>query len=254
MSKALLTLAVFLAAGGAYADDGWEPLNGSVGSLTQHPSVRMVSEVVKVVIGKKSSRVDCKFVFKNDGKACSVRMRFPDDSSTHDNGEKPASVFDFFQSSIDGKKTRVDYSEHESGWIKTVAFGPGQTRIVEDHYRVPHEILDLVSRARTGFSYTLSTGGTWHGNIGRAEIRLSFSREARPRRIQLLDVNTIGSLDSNQAFWLRHSNAVVLAGGPCKPKLQGRTLIYIRKNFRPTESDDVHLYFGLLTSAPWLKG
>lgn len=175
MIRVWLTLVSVLApAAWACADDGWEPLQGSPGSLTEHPSVSMVSEVVRVAIGKESATVNCTFVFKNNGPTCIVRMRFPDDSSTHDQDDKPSSVFDYFRSSIDGKRARVAYSESERGWIKSVRFSRGQTWVIRDHYRVKHEILDLTSKARTAFGYTLSTGGTWRGDIERAEIRITF--------------------------------------------------------------------------------
>lgn len=217
----------------------------------------MVSEIVRVLVGRNSARVACKFVFKNDGKACVVRMCFPDDSSTHDNGEAPGSVFAFFRSSVDGRKARVVYSEHDNGWIKSVQFGRGQTHIVRDSYRVPHEFLDMVSKARTGFSYTLSTGGTWRGNIGRAVIRITFDKGSHPGRLRLIDAKTLGDLDRDlireQQFWKRVPFAIALDGGPSKPRLEGRTLVYTRKNFKPTEKDDVHICFGPLMPAPWLK-
>ncbi|HRF60547.1 MAG TPA: hypothetical protein PLH94_11640 [Fimbriimonadaceae bacterium] len=46
--------------------------------MDAHPTVRMVDEKITIVVGADMTTADCRFTFRNDGPACTVRMGFPD--------------------------------------------------------------------------------------------------------------------------------------------------------------------------------
>jgi hypothetical protein len=62
----------------AFADTAWISAGGAVHQLTKNENISMQSEVVKIHITPHLVRVSCRFIFVNDGPACSVRMGFPD--------------------------------------------------------------------------------------------------------------------------------------------------------------------------------
>ena len=64
-----LGVALALLAAPAVANDGGIAFGGSPRLLTGHPTVSMESEVVRIDVGEQNVRVDCRFVFRNDGPA-----------------------------------------------------------------------------------------------------------------------------------------------------------------------------------------
>lgn len=147
---------------------------GSLKMMEGHKSIRMVSEYVKLRV--QATRVDvyCKFIFRNEGRATTVRMGFPEDCVYDDDG------FDYFRSRVDAKHVSLRqikprspelYTTDDRGWrVKTVRFGAWQTRVVEDWYGGPigHENFLMAM-------YTLKTGRSWHGPIGSAVITADIS-------------------------------------------------------------------------------
>ncbi|HVT10833.1 MAG TPA: hypothetical protein VHE55_01090 [Fimbriimonadaceae bacterium] len=250
--------------GFAAADDGWIGYSGSPKLMASHPSVRMVSEVVRVTIHRQTADVVCDFVFRNAGSACDVRMGFPDYSGNRMPGDANKSVFMSFKSTVDGKrvdttlepaKAPEDADFNAKGWnsafqVKSVHFGKGQTRRVRDSYQVRlgtvaihGEVPGKGEPAERIFSYIFSTGGSWHGSIGRAEMVITFADDAPIGKGKL--ALTKGPLDYDKLWeWrVKHPHAVGGAQSGFDPR--GRTLRLLKKNWKPTKRDDVELAVGM---------
>ena len=171
----LLALVVVVIGMPAWADDtAMGAVGGTLQPMTQHPSVRMVSEDVRVKIGPEKIDVACRFIFRNEGKAADVRMGFPEDHGGDSSG------FVYFRARVDGIPVKVthvktkpkDMEDYREWWVKTVHFGAGQTRVVEDFYggRASGD-----SMGGTYAVYVLQTGRAWKGPIGHATIRMDLS-------------------------------------------------------------------------------
>lgn len=100
--------------------------------------------------------------------------------------------------------------------------------------------------------YTLHTGSSWRGPIGRSEIVVTFERA--PNRT--LRVIALDSLKSNPKLELYQEDAAVarmvtlmkkwgnvVYSGPGRPHVQGNTLRWIRTHWRPTIKDDISFWF-----------
>lgn len=180
-----LILSLSLVASLASADDGG--VRGVGGSMElihpEHSSVRMVRETVGVKLSGQDPRVRCVFVFKNEGKAATVKMGFPEVS--YGEPANPASKHSDlrgFKSWVDGKqvKTRLVLSKKNRerdqnfrAWhVKDVPFAAGQTRTVVDEYTggMGNEV-----GGYTWFWYTLISGASWKGKIGEAKITVDTS-------------------------------------------------------------------------------
>ncbi|MEO7717463.1 MAG: hypothetical protein ABIY70_14780 [Capsulimonas sp.] len=250
----LLTLAATIP---ARADDGGITFGGSPRLLSGHQTVAMESEVVTMDIGENAVTTHCRFVFKNHGPACTVRMGFPDRARganviEDETGKAmaPHGTFQSFTSKVDGKpvKTEVlkDAKTPSDVWhAKTVAFGANQTHIVEDDYKtdIGGQMTDYGSAVHQAY-YVLHTGSSWRGNIGRAEVIVRFHRKTMPGPLKALDMRKIsGNADGIIKLYPYGQNAVAWSG-PSTPTVSGTTLRFVRTNFNPQYSDDVILHFG----------
>lgn len=263
---AVLCAALCLAGPGvAQANDASLDLSGTPRLMAGHPSVTMQSEVISLVVGRESVVADCRLVFVNTGSACTVRMGFPDDSWERDSStpeDAPfKSSFTSFQSYVDGKvvPTRVESGPQANGlntiWrVKSVAFGTRgksrSTRRVREKYTVPigGEMTFLSKLA----GYTLHTGASWKGPIGRSEITARFDRplkRGQMRAISMAALNT-GGRDVTEGDTmgrigeaLRRTGTVVYEGPGRAQVLAGHRLRWVRTKWRPTRKDDIVLYF-----------
>jgi hypothetical protein len=141
--------------------------------MKSHPSLVLRSQVVKVKMNSEYADVDCTFVLHNTGKATSVLIGFPETGGGTD-VQPSAKGFEYFHSYVDGKPVRVRvykqeaYTDGYSRWyVKRVYFRAGQTRVIRNLYRMR---LGFDSLGGRSFEYTLSTGASWKGKIGRADI------------------------------------------------------------------------------------
>lgn len=260
MRKPLLVLGAavlscMVAVGVAQANDTELAYGGSPRMLKGHSTVSMRSEVVRMWIGKSSVKVDCRFVFKNTGPACTVRMGFPDEGGEflNENG-KLSSVFTSFRSYVDGQPLTTELVKGADGntiWhAKMVSFRRGATRIVRDVYTAPlggSVALEPVTMAE----YILHTGSSWRGPIGRSTIIVAFSPGAITTPLHPVWVRDVG-LDETGDDYTRAAQIMrrelkrpgtILYQGPSRPLVRGRTLRWRRTNWRPTEKDDIELQF-----------
>jgi len=241
----------------ARADDSDISYGGSPSSLKGTGQVAMQSEVVLLDIGPDKVRADCQFVFKNKGPACTIRMGFPDGNSQRDeesDAKAPIkSAFGSFQSFVDGHAapTTLVRGKDYAWQTKTVSFPANGIRRVREIYTV--EVGGTVaykSSLETAY-YVLQTGASWSGPIGRMEIIARFRRSKRAHPTPgntFQDVRPIShaALTSDQfqkVGWIRPDEEVVVYNGPGAPQTDHNVLRWVRTNIRPTEKDDVFLWF-----------
>ena len=225
-------------------------------------TVSMQSEVVRIDIGRKSYRVRCDFVFRNRGAATTVRMGFPDSSMERSSpDEELRSGFTSFHSWVNGRRVKTTLvrgarqaEESDGGntfWhTKSVRFGARSTLRVRDEYTA--EIGSELSFMSQLASYTLHTGASWNGPIGRSEVIVAFGSHA-PLPLRVHAWPSRGQIsDEPEAMrkmgvWMKHYGNVVYQG-PGQPTVRGRTLRWVRTNWKPTENDDIALKFKSLSS------
>ena len=245
--KALFVLGFLVVAGVASANDGWVGNGGSPRLMAPHPTVRMLKERVRIHVGKDKVTVEAEFWFRNGGPTTSTNVGSPDESSDPD--DKP--VLMNFRSWIDGKRVKTLFrsSEKDGNWhVKRVTFPKGRTVRIRDRY------VTKIGIGRLGYkntfanyvSYTVHTGSSWKGTIGETDLRVNVGRPLPyPRRVLPSKVyrdfsDKPGYNAKVPAFIRRHAHTVLYRGLGA-PKRNGRELIFIRRNWRPTEDDNLNL-------------
>lgn len=162
-----------LCAGMARADDSWIGTeSGSPYPLTEHPSIRMVREDVDLYL--PSMRVEARFVFRNEGPACTVRMGFPETGGGEGGNGDIRPKLSRFQSRVDGRRlrrtwipTRERNGQWTGFWATKLRFGRGQTRVVTDRFTASGW---GDSQGIDGLDYILTSGANWKGPIGYGRI------------------------------------------------------------------------------------
>lgn len=148
----------------------------------EHPSIRLVREDIYIKLPE--GKVTARFVFRNEGPTTTVLMGFPESGG----GDVwiEWSGFDYFISLVDGKQVKVQRvgptgeklpekitsAHYEIWWVKRVKFRKGQTRVVVNHYQggLGHD-----TTGQQWFTYVLTTGANWKGQIGYARIICDIS-------------------------------------------------------------------------------
>ncbi len=245
------------------ANDGGIAQGGNPRLLHGHPTVSMESEVIRIKVGKKKITVDCAFVFNNSSPACTARMGFPDigagaNDPDEENGPDPMktpprTTFLSFKSDIDGRSIPtklIRANEPGHFWhAKNVTFPAHKKTIVHDVY-TQYLGGGLVDAQGGGgsvshVSYILHTGASWRGNIKRSEVLVTFEDGAFPAKPQLIPLSKVAKGDDGRSLKsaLPAPNAIVWKGC-AKPTLQGKTLRFVRTNWKPKVKDDIDLYVG----------
>jgi len=248
----------------ASADDGALTFGGNPSLLKGHPTIRMESEKIVVTVGEKWADVDCRFVFKNHGPACKVRMGFPDYGEGADDtayNEKvqaarskrkqapPFNGFESFKSWVDGKPAKIsllkmDPETAKSWHAKDVSFGANQTRIVHDVYRayVGGGATNTGHLSET--SYVLHTGASWKDTIGDVDVTVVFNRKAMGSKLAIKPVpDPNGSGAFGYDGWNKEPKGMVMWSGFTKPTIQGSTLRFHGKDLKPTKASDIYVAF-----------
>jgi hypothetical protein len=220
----------------AHADDGGISFGGSPHLLEGHATIALKDEVVKMDVSEKTIKVDCKFLFHNDGPACTVRV-------------DPKATFITYESWVDGKKVNTEVvatNDRSLYWhTKTVTFKANSDCIIRDLYTLPPGA--QVTNENGGYQqtyYVLHTGASWHGPIGRAEIIVNFAPGLVAKPMQVKALSSVTKLRPSELKWSTLPQRVVLYEGLSQPKVEANTLRFVRTNFKPTKQDDVHLYYG----------
>ncbi len=251
----LSCFAVVMASG--IANDGGLTSGGSPRLLNSHPTIRMESEVIKIKILNGIVTTDCQFTFVNDGKACDVTMGFPDkgfgeqDPRWGDEMDwkdwKPVSVFESFQSWINGKPSKTSLvkgkNEGEIYHSKRVHFLAKSKVNIRDLY-VMREGSMVIDDGRTTAlctGYILATGASWKGNIGSTTVSIQFD-PAKP--ITEMKFGYAKQFDTFRfAKDFKDPVKAVRCRGPVKPSLTANTLSFKMKNWRPTAASDIYLEY-----------
>lgn len=254
-----LLLAVFLATvASCRANDGALSLGGTPRLMSSHKTVSMQSEVIRMTVGEETVTVDCRFVFRNVGPACTVRMGFPDqgrgdvpgaDGADFVNKKKPIKTsFQSFASYVNGRKTATKILRGagmgEYWHVKMVRFPAKSVVRVRDVYTQPVGAQITSGRSvLSQVSYILRTGASWKGTIGSTDIFVMFQRKRpasplRPAGLKrgqedktLFETDWTG--DAHRVYWR----------GFAAPTVQGNTLHFRRRNWRPTDRSDLYLAF-----------
>lgn len=183
MNRLFVCLLPFFAISFARADDAAWMQIGDAGNFTKSKHIRMVQEHVWIAISNKRVRVHALFQFKNEGPAHTVKMAFPDGIEDF-KPRKPSApqAILWMKSKVDGKPAKMtrqrykpekqtDYPNYTHVWLKDVSFRKGQTRMVSVDYETLHgDRGDYIQDI-----YTLKTGATWKGSIGKAVIYIDWS-------------------------------------------------------------------------------
>jgi hypothetical protein len=242
----------------ANADDGGISFGGSPHLLSTHSSVSMQSEVVQMDIHKDLINVDCKFVFHNSGPASTVRMGFPDqglgaeepyEGEPVPTGPNLKATFLSYESYVDGKKVPtklVPTNDRSLYWhTKVVTFKANSDCIIRDVYTLhPGQQLTSENAAYKQTSYTLHTGASWHGPIGKADIDIHFAPDVVPKGIHLKAFKSLSDKQLQHLKWSQLPEGTVIYDGLNEPKLKGETISFAGTNLEPTTKDDIHLYYG----------
>lgn len=256
----LAALGVLVISSVARADDGILYKFGAPKLMHGESSIRMVSEVVTAKVYHDHADVHCRFVFRNGGGGpVDARIGFPDGSDlSGEDGGKPTPDLKNFRSRVDGRATatRVESATDGDGaplyHVKTVHFGAGQTHVVEDWYTgalsgggtstlVPKGKGEQENLYVSEFEYVMESGGSWKGNIGEATVQVDFVQKSL-RHLKPIPETQTGPPERNTKLNLLPSNGVIWSAF-CKPQVHGRRMVFHRKDFKPTDNDNVYLTF-----------
>lgn len=258
-------LLLLMSAVAARANDASLDFSGTPRQMSGHPSVEMKSEIVRLSIGRDTVRADCRFEFVNHGAACDVRVGFPDDSFERMGGgyedQMPPSGFASFRSFVDGREvpTRIVKGPVAGGegtiWrVKTVHFAArgraGSIRHLREVYATAIGGEMTWPSGRAG--YTLHTGSSWRGPIGRSEIIATFER-APQNRVAATALETLLSDPAKELFRdeaasarmtvLMKTPGNVVYSGPGRASVKGNVVRWVRTQWRPTSKDDIAFWF-----------
>lgn len=245
--KALFVLGLLVAAGHAAANDGWIGNGGSPKLMAPHPTVRMLREKVRIYVDKDKITVEADFWFRNGGPTTSTNVGFPDESS--DPGETPD--LKGFRSWIDGKPvaTKFETSEADGNWhVKRVTFPKGKIVHIRDRYTTALGVgrLGNYNTFTSYVAYTVHTGSSWKGTIGETDLRVYIRKPLPyPKRVAYTGYfnSEARDFDARAKVFVRRHHHTVFPSGIARPRKNGRELIFIRRNWRPTEDDDLHISF-----------
>lgn len=267
---AFFTLSVSAA---ALADDAAITFGGNPKALAGHKSVRMVRERVVVTINAKGATYDCRFVFHNEGDSCKVRMGFPDrgegaeETSFDEKRYKakadhlPPPVFHEltnFRSFVDGREvtTRlVGVDSQPASWhTKTVSFAKGQTRTIQDTFTADFGFGLTENGSLERRQYVMSTGASWKGTIGEAEVIVRFEKGVTSGPLSLFPLRKHVARKGYSGFSYRQWNTLpkgaVMWSGFATPSVRGSELRFYRRNFEPNDRSNIDLYFNFKPLKP----
>ncbi|MBC8064468.1 MAG: hypothetical protein H7Y17_06540, partial [Chlorobia bacterium] len=94
--------------------------------------------------------------------------------------------------------------------------------------------------------YIVSTGRSWKGNIGSTKVIFEFTKASIVRApITLGNDHNASDRYDEVSFWVKN-RGLIRWSGFANPRLEGRKVIFERKNWEPkSEDDDPHLKFGM---------
>lgn len=236
----------------ALANNAYIVAGGSVHRMSQNDSVSLESEVVRIDVGKHLVKVDCRFVFVNNGPACTVRMGFPDQTSQPltDTKVNLRGSFLSYKSFVDQKEVKTQVvmdedtgSEFKVWHAKDVTFPANGKRVVRDVYTVRPSVLPVSDKLATKLVfYILSTGSSWKGEVSNADVYVTFSQFALPGKPHFIAEKSIAA-ESEEKWWRNASDGAAAYTGPVAPDVSGRCLHFKLNKFRPTSEDNIAVQY-----------
>jgi len=240
-------------------DDGNLTRGGAPVLLAGHASVRMLSERVDLWVDSKNVKVRCNFTFVNDGPKTQVRMGFPDDDDIRYTNEQDRNraipCLENFKSWVNGKRvpTRPDWNKEtlEVWHVKTVTFPAHGTVQVRDEYSHPigggaTTYMDYADPGCDMVSYVLWTGASWKGTIGTCDVRFHFKLPGvkKIKAVSFASVSASGGTKNDEKVAVLIPRGTVVYEGPAqKPIVEGTTVRWMLKDFKPKSTDNPILTF-----------
>ena len=180
--KALI-LCIFVLTGAGYSNDANLGSEGGNVFPLHHSTIRMKAENVHVFLTWDSIRVECRFVFVNDGARDFVLMGFPALSCT----DMDVAPIRNFSTTVDGNPVTVNYIEtpdtlecrecsHGRAWYTwPVVLQERETTMVANQYSGD---IGISMGGTVSSSYMVGTGATWQGPIGSGRVVFVHGRIA----------------------------------------------------------------------------
>ena len=256
----------------ASANDSGLTISGTPMMLHGNTTVSMVSENIKIDVYDGHLVADCSFEFKNNGPACTIRLGFPDryklwyssaeDDARYHPDNRPVGTMTWFKSYVSGKRvktTLVSGPDAFSWHVKNVKFAANAVTHVRDVYSVEVYQCDGTIDGEPGsvsaMEYVVHTGASWHGEIARSVISVTLHRRdvklpIHPLRLAEAADTTAVPGDGNTADLPEGARVKktaierVVYRGMAEPRVIGRTLRFVRSNWKPAVKDDLRIWFG----------
>jgi hypothetical protein len=251
----------------AWADAARISSGGAVHQMHGGGTVSMASEVVRIKISDHLQEVDCTFNFENNGPACAVRMGFPDFSNIPDfTSEETATnikpTFLTYKCYVDGTETKSELVPEDGDYLgngnddiklwhaSNVQFPANSKITVRDVYSQlpdlsPVDVKEPIKQFIKVTRYILQTAASWHGPVKRADIFVAFDKDIVPAPIELVSIDELmhSNAKSAKAWWSKSTTHTLCYLSSVKPSVEGQELHFLLTNFRPTENDDLLLYY-----------
>jgi hypothetical protein len=218
------------------ADDGGVAVSGgSARLITEHASVSMENEYVKIDMLPDRYKVLAVFNFYNVGDSTSVSVGFPFTGKRTDLRRLDPDLFSF-KTSVNGKEVStedIDFDKdsrdpsddiYQYFKVKKVDFPAKSTTTSVVEYVAPY---GHGFPANSWVSYNYSTGRSWHGPIHKATFEINFSEDLMGLNIYTTDHNHVVK---------RSSGTVVFVMDEVKPVEGAQVMVefhHLEDCFRP---------------------
>jgi hypothetical protein len=213
--------------------------------LGSRQNVSIESEMVKLAVHGDRVETDCRFVFANHGGACDVNIGFPDLGAT---------VHDTFQCFVSGKSVKTNrvagVTPEDCSLCENVAFDAHGKKLVRVVFTAPLSP-EPVSEHSSEATYQFPVNASWPGKIGRANISVVIEPDthvAAPLHMMFGDLST-GTGQNACVEQLQKKGGIAVMSS-LRPVVHGRTLLFVRKNWQPTDLDNVQVVFATKESTP----
>lgn len=230
-----------------HADDGGVAVSaGGARLISEHPTISMEDEHVRIEMMPDRYRVKAVFNFYNSGSATTTPVGFPIEGEKTYLAEGDKGVFSF-RTYVNGKEVQtkdIDYDKateeprdnhYKYFKVKEVYFPAYSTTTTLVEYTAPYGKGAL---ANTWVKYDYSTGRSWKGPIRKAVFDIGFSEDLFGLDMEFSDDVKIVS---------RSSGNVVFAMRDVKPSVWSRVLI----NFNKIESCFMQNSIGVTCNMPY---
>ncbi|HVT11588.1 MAG TPA: hypothetical protein VHE55_04925 [Fimbriimonadaceae bacterium] len=248
--KSLVILAIVFAASPVLADNAALTTGGQPTMMSGHKSISMESEVVKITVHWNRVDADCLFVFANHGRACTVNMGFPDFGlwAYEFRKKEPHSIFKTYRSYVDGKKVKtklvLDKDKIQQWQTKMISFAANGKRTVREVYSTELGGAAVDQGKVWAFaSYLVHTGASWKGKIGKATVIVTFDPDTELKTPIIMSYGSMIGMKPEDIGKRIEIPGGIVVSGLTKPAVQGRTLTFVLKDWKPVMADDLYVGF-----------